>query len=169
MLKRMVRAARLDVNLYEEVEADKGATLQAMLVVALTSGALGVGSLAEVGWVGVIVTIAVGLVGWAVWAYFNYLIGTKWLREPQTEADWGELARTMGFASTPRLFAAFGAIPIPVFSQLIVAASGIWWWMALVIAVRQALDYRSTWRAIGVTFLGFILHGIVLGMIFAFL
>lgn len=165
----MIRAARLDVDLYEEVEADKGATFQAMLVVLLSSMALGVGSLAEAGWVGLVVSIGVGLVGWAVWAYANYLIGTKWLREPQTVADWGELARTMGFASTPRLLMVFGAIPVPVFSPLIVTAAGIWWWIALVIAVRQALDYTSTWRAIGVTILGFILHVIVLSVIFIFI
>ncbi len=169
MLRRMIRAARLDVNLYEEVEADKGATRQAMFVVVLTSAALGVGSLTEAGWVGVIVSVIVGLVGWALWAYINYFVGTKWLKEPQTQADWGELARTMGFASTPRLLSVFGAIPVPVFSPLIVAASGIWWWIALVIAVRQALDYTSTWRALAVTVMGFILHGIVLGMVFAFI
>ena len=40
---RMIRAAKLDVSLYEEVEADTGATGQAMLVVVLSSLAAGIG------------------------------------------------------------------------------------------------------------------------------
>lgn len=169
MLSRMLRAARLDVNLYEEVEADKGANLQAMFVVIITSIAVGLGSLTEAGWIGVIISVIFGLLGWAVWAYTNYIIGTKLLKQPQTEADWGQLARTMGFATTPRLLSVFGVIPIPIFSPVIVAIAGVWWWIAMVIAVRQALDYTSTWRAFAVTMMGFILHVVVLSMVFIFI
>lgn len=42
---RMIRAAKLDVNLYEEVEADKDTMRQAMGVVVLASLAAGVGSI----------------------------------------------------------------------------------------------------------------------------
>ena len=44
MVDRMIRAAKLDAQLYEEVEADKGALGQAMGVVVLASIANGVGS-----------------------------------------------------------------------------------------------------------------------------
>ena len=43
---RIIRAAKLDVNLYEEVEADKQALRQAMGVVVLSSVAAGIGSIA---------------------------------------------------------------------------------------------------------------------------
>ena len=39
---RIIRAAKLDVHLYEEVEADKGAMGQAMAVVILSSIAGGI-------------------------------------------------------------------------------------------------------------------------------
>ena len=44
---RMIRAAKFDVNFYEEVEADKDAMRQAMGVVVLSSLAAGVGSISR--------------------------------------------------------------------------------------------------------------------------
>ena len=40
-VNRIIRACKLDVSLYEEVEADKSATFQAALVVVLSSLAAG--------------------------------------------------------------------------------------------------------------------------------
>ncbi len=38
---------------------------------------------------------------------------------------------------------------------------GIWGFIAMVIAVRQALDYTSTWRAVGVCAIGFVVYIII--------
>ncbi|MBI4299046.1 MAG: YIP1 family protein [Chloroflexi bacterium] len=165
LVNRMVRAAQLDVNLYEEVEADKTAMGQAILVVVLGSLATGIGSVTEGGWPGLIAGVVVGLIGWAVWAWLNYFIGTRLFKEPETVADWGQLARTMGFASTPRLVALLAIIPIPALRGIILLVSVIWNWIAMVIAVRQALDYKSTWRAAGVTLLGAIINAVVLVLV----
>ena len=43
-INRIIRACKLDSNLYEEVEADKSATTQAAIVVVLSILALGVGT-----------------------------------------------------------------------------------------------------------------------------
>ena len=94
---RMIRAARLDVDLYEEVEADQGALRQAMLVVVLSSAAAGIGSFGQGGLGGVLIGMIVAIVGWYIWAYLTYFIGTRLLPEPQTKADHGELLRTIGF------------------------------------------------------------------------
>ncbi len=158
----MVRAAKLDVDLYEEVEADKTATKQAVIVVVLGALAIGLGSVTEGGWLGLVIGVVVGLIGWVAWAWLNYFIGARLLREPQTEADWGQLARTMGFAYAPRLLAILAIVPVPVFRAMVLLVSAIWSWIAMVIAVRQALDYKSTLRAVGVTLLGAVLNGVVL-------
>ena len=98
---RMLRAAKLDVNLYEEVEADSGSMRQAMGVVVLSSIAAGIGSIATGGLGGIFMATIAALIGWFVWAYLTYYIGTKLLPEPQTKADYGELLRTIGFSSSP--------------------------------------------------------------------
>ncbi len=156
---RMIRAAKLDVQLYEEVEADQGATAQAMTVVILSAVAAGIGS-ANVGLLGIVVGTIAALVGWYIWAFLTYFIGTKFLPEPQTSADYGELLRTIGFSSAPGLIRVFGIIP--GLTALVFSVAGIWMLIAMVIAVRQALDYTSTWRAIGVCVIGWVIQAAIL-------
>ena len=157
---RIIRAAKLDAQLYEEVEADTGAMGQAMGIVVLSSMAAGVGSAAIGGLVGILVGTIAALIGWYVWAYLTYFIGTKFLPEPQTEADLGELLRTIGFSSSPGLIRVFGIIP-GLAGPLFLVAS-IWMLVAMVIAVRQALDYESTSRAVGVCVIGWIVQLLIL-------
>jgi len=162
---RILRAAKLDINLYEEVEADKGALRQAMGVVVLASVAGGIGNLSG-GLGGLLMGAIAALIGWYIWAYLTYLIGTKLLPEPQTRADLGELLRTIGFASSPGLIRILGILP--GFRGIVFFAASIWMLVAMVIAVRQALDYHSTLRAVGVCLIGWIIQGILLMLTFAF-
>ena len=157
---RIIRAVKLDAQLYEEVEADTGAMGQAMGVVVLSSMAAGVGSVAIGGLGGILGEAIAALPGWYVWAYLTYFIGTKFLPEPQTEADLGELLRTTGFSSSPGLIRVFGIIPGLAGPLFLVAQ--IWMLVAMVIAVRQALDYESTSRAVGVCVIGWIVQLLIL-------
>ena len=157
--QRTIGAARLDVDIYEEVEADTTAMGQAMTLVVLSSLAAGVGSFREVGVVGVLITSIVALAGWFLWAGLTYLIGTKILPEPQTESNVGELLRTIGFASSPGLLRVFSFLP--AFGTIITFVVGIWMLIAMVVAVRQALDYKGTGRAIGVCLIGWVVYFLV--------
>ena len=156
---RMIRAAKLDVRLYEEVEADQGAMTQAMTVVILSAVAAGVGSANAGSWAIVIGMIG-ALIGWYVWAFLTYFIGTKFLAEPQTRSDHRELLRTTGFSSAPGLIRVLGIIP--GLRTLLFLVAGIWMLVAMVIAVRQALDYTSTGRAIGVCVIGWVVQILIL-------
>lgn len=157
---RMIRAAKLDVELYEEVEADQGATGQATTVVVLAALAAGIGNYTNGGMAGATTGLFAALIGWYIWAYMTYFIGTRWMPEPQTEADHGELLRTIGFSSTPGLLRVFGLLP--GLTGLVFAAVGVWMLVAMVIAVRQALDYESTLRAVGVCLVGWVIQGCLL-------
>ena len=158
-VNRIIRACKLDATLYEEVEADKSATLQAALVVVLSSLAAGVGAL-SLGASNFLMAPILSLVSWYIWAYLIYFIGVKFFPEPNTKADHGELLRTIGFSSAPGLIRVFGFTPDLMTITFI--GGGIWMLVAMVIAVRQALDYESTWRAIGVVVIGFLIQAIVL-------
>jgi len=162
---RIIRAAKLDVNLYEEVEADKGALGQATTVVIVSSVAAGIGSFQTGGFVGILMGTIAALAGWYVWAWLTYLIGTKLLPETQTKADLGELLRTIGFSSSPGLIRVLGIIP--GFTGIVFFSAGIWMLVAMVIAVRQALDYRSTLRAVGVCAIGWIIQMLVMWLLFS--
>jgi hypothetical protein len=165
--ERMIRAAKLDVDLYEEVEADHGATFQAALVVLMSALAAGIGAVSRGGLVGMFAQTIVALAFWYVWAYLTYFIGTRFFPEPQTSADHGELLRTVGFASAPGVIRVLGVVPGIAGATLLVAA--VWMLIAMVIAVRQALDYESTLRAIGVCVIGWAIYLAVQSLVFAVL
>ena len=167
-IDRMLRAAKLDVQLYEEVEADKNAMPQAMGVVMLSSIAAGLGGMG-MGASGpgvILIGIIASIGGWYVWAFLTYFIGTKFLPEPQTRADLGELLRTIGFSSSPGLIRILGIIP--GLGAILFSAAAIWMLIAMVIAVRQALDYKSTWRAAGVCLIGWLIQGLIIVLLFSF-
>ncbi len=142
IIDRMIRAARLEPQLYEEVEHDQSATGQAMLVVVLGTIAAGIGLLSQ-GIEGLIVGIVFFLILWAAYAYIAYWVGTNIFKGPQTEATWGQLLRTLGFASSPRVLLVLTIIPVTVISGLLALAVFIWWLVASVIAIRQALDFDT--------------------------
>ncbi|HEU4370100.1 MAG TPA: hypothetical protein VFV05_17900 [Methylomirabilota bacterium] len=153
-VERMVGAARLDARVFEEVEADSTATPQALAVVVLASVASGlaVGD----GVRGLVVGTVAGLVGWVVWAWLVYFIGTRWLPEPGTRADVGELLRVIGFATSPGILRVIGIVPF--LSALVLAVTAVWTLVAVVVAARQALDYASTGRAVGVCLIGWLVQ-----------
>jgi len=160
----MIGAAKLDVHTYEEVEADQTAMGQSMGVVVLSSVAAGIGS--GEGIVGLVVGSIAAMIGWFVWAFVTFLIGTKMLPEPQTEADVGQLLRTTGFSASPGLLRVLGVIP--GLGTLAVTVANIWMLASMVVAVRQALDYTGTGRAVGVCLIGWlalVLITMVLGVV----
>lgn len=169
LVERMIRAAKLDANLYEEVEADTGATRQAMLVVVLSSLAAGIGSVSVGGFglTGLLFGALTALVSWYIWAFLTYFIGTRFLPEPQTEADVGQLLRTIGFSSSPGLLRIAGIIP--GLTGIVFLVSGVWMLVAMVIAVRQALDYHGTARAIGVCVIGWLVQAGIIILVMTFL
>jgi hypothetical protein len=155
----MIGAARLDVHTYEDVENDRSATQQALLVVIIVSIAAAIGGGLAGGpgnlVAGLIFGVLRGLLGWALWALVTYLVGTTIFKTPETHADWGQLARGTGFAQTPGILQILAFIPFV--GGLIAIVASIWQLVAMVIAVRQGLDYTSTLRAVGVVLVGFII------------
>ena len=147
---RAMGAAVLDPSTYEWVEAERPATRQAIVVVLLSSLAAGVGAggLEGPNVVTLAVVAGVAFLSWLTWAALILYVGGTVFPDRTTQVDFGQLVRTIGFAASPgviQVFAIMPAIATPVF---ILA----WLWMlaAMVVAVRQALDYRSLWRAAGV-------------------
>jgi hypothetical protein len=161
--ERMIGAAMLNPATYEEVEADQTATGQAALVVVIAAISGGLASL-RYGPTLVVWTIIAALIGWAVWAFLTYYIGTKFMPEPQTSADMGQLLRVVGFAMAPGVLGILGIIPF--LGVLIRFVLSLWQLAAMVIGVRQALDYSNTGRAVVVCLIGFVVQWIVMTIIF---
>jgi hypothetical protein len=157
-VERMIGAARLDPRAFEEIEADRGATPQAFGVVVLAALATGIG--VGEGLRGLVIAAIGSVVGWAIWAWLIYVIGSRWLPEAATRADAGELLRTVGFATSPGLLRVIGLVP--VLGPIVFVVTAVWTLIAVVVAVRQALDYQSTWRALLVCVIGWIVQLLIL-------
>lgn len=173
IFNRMIRAAKLDVNLYEEVELDTSANGQAFLVVVLVSLATGFGSgiaglLTQGGiwfvW-GLLIGLATSIIGWLAWAFVVYIVGAFIFKSSETSATWGELLRTIGFSTTPGILRFFSFIPIV--GGIVSLGASIWVLIAGIIAVRQALDF-STGRAIITCIVGWVVYMLIIFLITTF-
>ena len=162
VVRRMWRAALLETDLFEEVEHDRSATPQAFAVVLCASVAAGIGSFHNGGWAGVGWSAVAWLVGWYAWARTTWWIGTRLLPAPETEADAGELLRTLGFSSSPGVLLVFGLYE-PVAGAVFLLCA-LWMLACMVVALRQALDYRGSLRAIAVCAIGFPVYALILGV-----
>ena len=163
--ERLYKAITLKVEFYESVEADKSLTRQAMMTVALVSIVQGfvVAGIAPI-------ALAQGVLGsiirWFIWAFFIAFVGTRILPEPETESDTGELLRTLGFAYAPGLLIVFKFLPIiGVFIDPLVVILQL---AAMTVAVRQALDFTSTVRAVGVCIVANVVMLIALSLFILF-
>jgi len=163
MINRVVRAAMLDVNLYEEVEADTSLTQEALMVVILVSIAGGIGSFlagifsGSIGsaLLGLILSVVLGVISYYIWAYVTYFVGTELF---EGTADVGELLRTLGYASGLRVLSILAFIPC--LGPLVGLVGAIWALVAGVVAVRQALDFDTT-KAILTVIIGWVIVLIV--------
>jgi len=158
-VQRMLGAAMLDLDTYEEVEHDLDATVQAAGVVVIVAVCAAIGGAGDGGG-GIIGRPIAQLLGWLVWSGVTYFIGTRLF---QGQATWGELLRTIGFAQSPGVL--FLAAGVPLLGGLVSAVAGIWMLIAGLIAIRQALDV-STGQALITAFLGW-LAGVAVGFILA--
>jgi hypothetical protein len=155
---------------YEEVERDRSATAQAMVVVLLSSLAAGIGVLGPLdarptALAGITL---LALVWWIAWAALTTHIGARLLPAPETRADVGELLRTTGFATAPGILRIAGVIP-GLAGPVFLITMG-WMLMAMIVAIRQALDYTSTARAFVVCASGLLLalgFAFVIGIVFS--
>ena len=171
MIKRMISAILLKPELYEEVESDRSATIQGVLIVLIAGIATGIASLAiaERTLDAFLFSIASRLLLWILLSGIISFVGTKLFPTPDTDSDWGELSRTMAFAQSPAILIVFGVIGLlaglETIFWIVAFVTSIWQVAATIIAVRQALDYTSTMRAVGVAVLSYIPYLVIMGLL----
>jgi hypothetical protein len=165
--ERVVGAMSLKASTFQEIEHDTTAMGQAVGVIVLAAVSLGLGNLFRNGASAMVFGIITSLIAYAVWALVVWLIGTKVMPDPATKADFQETFRTIGFAAAPGVLGI--AAIIPILGWLVMMVIWLWQIAAMVIAVREVLDYTDTIKAVIVVVIGFVAYlvvGAILGMIF---
>ena len=163
--RRFIGTLVLDPSAFEDVEADRAADLQSMLVVVAVclAGGFAAMGLGQVGIAGFVTGVIVMLGGWLVWVSIIATLGTTAMAEPQTRSNVHELLRVLGYAASPGVFLAFAAMPAA--ATVVLPIVSVWMIAAAVLAVRQALDYKGTARAVAVCAMSFLISfGLLAGL-----
>ena len=163
-LNRLIRAAMLDASLYEEVIADTRTMFQAMMTVFIYSAASAYGGFGRAGVAGINFGMITTLIGWYIWAFSTYFIAVRLLPEAETNLNRKAVLRAMGFASSPGLIRLLGLIPNLAGITLVIAS--VWMVAATVVAIKQAMNYESIYRAVGVCMIGWIISAIFQGLMY---
>ena len=152
--ERVTGVLALRPSVFEEIEADHHANGQAFAVVVLASVAAGLGGGLGGGAIGMVRETVGAVVGWVMWAGVTYVLGARLMPERGTRTDMGELLRVIGYSYAPSFFALFAGVPFVGYG--IRVAVDFWLLATTVLAVRQALDYKSTLRAFAVVLIGWL-------------
>ena len=162
---RVVGAMKLEPTAFEDVESDPTAIGQSVGVIALAAVAAGIGNIYYGGLTGIVSAAFMSVISFLIWSLIIWLVGTKLMPEPATKADYPETFRVLGFAAAPGLASVITIIPLLGYLLMFV----IWLWQiaAMVVAVRQVLDFSTTGKAIVVVLIGFVINIVVTLLILA--
>ena len=158
-INRIYRSIKIEPQLFDEVQKDKKATIQAAIVVVLSSAAAGVGAI-QLGATNFFIAPLLSLISWVVWAYIVYFVGVKLFPEKNTETTHSALLRSIGFSSAP------GIIRIFAFNSDLMTVtfigSAFWMLACMVVAVKQTMNYLSLWKAFGIVIISWLVQAFFL-------
>ena len=156
---RVYRSIKIDPDVYDEVQKDKNATLSAAIVVVISSLAAGMAA-KQLGASSFILAPILSLVSWFVWAYIVYFVGVKLFPDAKTKTSHAALLRAIGFSSAPGIIRVFGFTPELMTVTFI--GSALWMLACMVVAVRQTLNFKSLWKALGVVIMSWFVQAFAL-------
>ena len=158
-LNRIFRSVKIDPEVFNEVQKDKNATISAAIVVILSSSAAGIGA-ASLGASNFLLAPVFSLISWFVWAYIVYFVGVKLFPDTKTKTTQFALLRAIGFSSAPGMIRIFG------FNEDLMTVtfvgSAFWMLVCMVVAVRETLNYKSLWKALGVVIISWFVQAFIL-------
>ena len=156
---RVFRSIKIDPDVYDEVQKDKTATLSAAFVVVISSLAAGIAA-KQLGASSFIFAPILSLLSWFVWAYIVYFVGVKLFPDPKTKTSHAALLRAIGFSSAPGIIRVFGFTP--ELMTVTFVGSALWMLACMVVAVRQTLNFKSLWKALGVVIMSWFVQAFLL-------
>ena len=158
-LNRILRSVKIDPEVFNEVQKDRNATLSAAIVVLLSSSAAGIGA-ASMGIGNFIIAPIFSLLSWFVWAYIVYFVGVKLFPDSKTKTSEFALLRAIRFSSAP------GIIRVFSFNESLMTVlfigSAFWMLACMIVAVRETLNYKSLWKALGVVIISWFIQAFFL-------
>ena len=171
MLRKALRAARLDRSVYHEVRDQPESVLQVLGIVALVAIAIGSGLMDVLGQVGDVslsgssfvdrlfgmwLAVVTVVMGWVLWAGVVYVLGSKFLGGG---ASFNQNLRALGIGYGPAVLLILS--PLPVVGDPARAVGTLWVLVTGVVAVHETgdVDWLGAFLA---AFLGWVLFFVLL-------
>ena len=173
-LYNFYRSVKLDKNLYKDRKIFENLSLFFSGLLIIISGFAGlyaqntfIISLEEtyginnISTPGFFTVVFSSILGWIIWASLIYIVGAKLFSEVNTKANFKNILIAVGYGHAPAIFRFFAVLPellIPI-----VIITQIWILLSIAIGIKEALNFGSNFKSIGVVFAVFLI------MIFAFM
>jgi hypothetical protein len=163
LVERMIRAAKLDPDLYYEVQRDQTGNKQAFTVMLIVMACMMGPALFRIGPLGLAQAFMCTIGGWVCWSAIATVVGTKMGRR----ADFEEVLRAVGFAHSPGVLYLLALVP--TLGPLPTLVAWLWTIVARVVAVREVLrlDTGKAIQAVLVTTVILFVIDLVFGLPFS--
>ena len=154
-LNIIVRSLKLDKTLYKENKYFGEAGIYFAGLIMILDGVAGAVA------ANTVIKTAIGMSGltailtWFIWAILIYVLGVKIFPDKQTKVSFKKVLTAVGFAHAPGLLRFFAVTPelmIPI-----IFITQFWIFAALIISIRQILNFKSNLKSFGIVFLSFLI------------
>ena len=149
LFQRMLRAARMDAQLFEEIVSDPTLQGQSVWVVAIFAMATAFGTFTLISGTAVNIGLLTTMIGWYIWAFSVFYIGTRILKGDSAPPDRKTIMRVMAFACAPGIFRLLGLIPKT--TTLVFIVTSLWMLATAVFGLKKVFPQRSTFKISVVT------------------
>jgi len=95
------------------------------------------------------------IITWLVWAILIYVVGVKLFSDKETKITFKKILIAVGYAHAPGLLRFFAVTPDFVIP--IIFLTQFWIFASLIIATKQILNLKSSFKAFGIVFLSFLI------------
>ena len=154
-LKLIYRSIRLDNSLYKDPKTFGDASLYYAGLIIILDGIAGAFAVSSIYKTNIFLTGVTAVLSWLVWAILIFVIGIKIFPDPGTESNFKKVLVTVGLAHAPGLLRFFAVIPDLVIP--IVFFTQFWIFAALVIGIREVLNFKSNFKSFGVVLIAFLI------------
>ena len=154
-LNIVVSSIKLDTNLYKDNNFFGDAGIYFALLIMILDGVAGAVAANSIVKTSIGISGLTAILTWFVWATFIYVVGVKLFSDKESKVTFKKILVAVGYAHAPGLIRFFAITP--EFVIPIIFLTQFWIFASLIIATKQVLNLKSSFKAFGIVFLSFLI------------
>ena len=154
-LNIVFKSIKLDKSLYSDNKNFGEAAIYFAGIIMILDGIAGAVAANTVIKTAVAMSGLTAILTWLVWAIFIYVVGVKLFSDKESKVTFKKILVAVGYAHSPGLLRFFAVTP--EFVIPIIFLTQFWIFASLIIATKQVLNLKSSFKAFGIVFLSFLI------------